>query len=78
MALYSLCETRRLSKRSTHLAFLDVKKAYDTVNRSGLLLRMFELGTPAKLMALVREWYTGDSACVTMGGLRSSWFDVDL
>ena len=78
LTLHSLIENRRLRGRSTHLCFLDVVKAYDTVSRSGLALRLFELGTPAKLLALVREWYSDDSACVMMGGLRSDWFDLSL
>ena len=78
LGLHSLVENRRLRGKSTHLCFVDVVKAYDTISRSGLALRLFELGTPSKLLAMVREWYTGDSACVMMGGLRSDWFDLSL
>lgn len=77
-SLFSIVECRKRKRLSTHLAFVDVKKAYDTVSRSGLALRLLELGTPSRVVSMVKHWYTGDSACVFMGGLRSDWFDISL
>jgi hypothetical protein len=76
--LYSIGETRRLRGLKTFLAFVDVKKAFDTVSRPGLLLRLFELGTPEHIWAVVREFYSGDEACILMGGSQSEWFDTTL
>jgi hypothetical protein len=78
LGLYSLIECRRRQGCATYLAFVDVKKAYDTVSRAGLALRLLELGTPQRVVSLVKEWYTGDSACILMGGLRSDWFEISL
>ena len=78
LGLYSLCEGRKRRGDRTFLAFVDVRKAYDTVQRAGLALRLLELGTPEHIWAMVRSMYTGDSACIAAGGLRSAWFNTTL
>ena len=76
--LHSVLLNRLRAGCRTYVAFVDVKKAYDTVCRPGLLLRLLELGTPEHVWALIREWYSGDSACIFMGGKQSTWFDTTL
>ena len=76
--LHSVLLNRLRAGCRTYVAFVDVKKAYDTVCRPGLLLRLLELGTPEHVWALIREWYSGDSACIFMGGKQSAWFDTTL
>lgn len=78
LATRSVIETRRRRKFATFLSFIDVKRAYDSVSRSGLALALFELGSPGKIWHLVREWYNGDSAAVRMGGLCSLPFPTTL
>jgi hypothetical protein len=78
LALHSLMETRRRHNKRTFLAFVDVKKAYDTVNRDLLSLVLFELDTPGQIWRLVREWYLGDLSCVMMGGKKSDEFPTTL
>lgn len=76
--LYSVLENRWRCKKQTYVSFVDVKKAYDSVSRSALLLRLLDLQTPDHVWAMVREVYTDDSACILMGDTRSDWFRTTL
>jgi len=58
--------------------FLDVRKAYDTVSREGLALRLVDLATPARVLSMVRAYYSDDSACVLLDGKRSGCFPLSL
>ena len=42
MILRGVCELRKRKKKSTWLGFMDVSKAYSTVWREGLWMKMWE------------------------------------
>ena len=44
LVLRCVCELRKKEKKTTHLAFLDVSKAYDRVWREGLWYKMWHYG----------------------------------
>lgn len=78
LALRSLLETRRRRRRGTVVAFLDIQKAYDSVNRDALILRLFELDSPVEIILLLRSWYEGDEACIAAEGSQSNRFKLSL
>lgn len=58
------------------MAFVDLRKAYDSVPRDTLwrILRVY--GVHTKLIELLMDLHTGTQAAVRMGGVVSEWFDV--
>ena len=58
------------------MAFVDLRKAYDSVPRDTLwrILRVY--GVHTKLIDLLMDLHTGTQAAVRMGGVVSEWFDV--
>ena len=58
------------------MAFVDLRKAYDSIPRESLwrILRVY--GVHAKLIELLEDLHTGTQAAVRMGGSVSEWFDV--
>ena len=58
------------------MAFVDLRKAYDSVPRASLwqILRVY--GVHAKLVELLEDLHKGTQAAVRMGGSMSEWFDV--
>jgi hypothetical protein len=58
------------------MAFVDLRKAYDSVPRDVLwrILRVY--GVHTKLIELLMDLHTGTQAAVRMGGMLSEWFDV--
>ena len=75
-SLTSLLETRLKRKRSTFAAFIDFKKANDSVNRSILWGKLIAVGINGKMLRAVESLYRSVSSCVRINGLTTEWFDV--
>ena len=62
-------------QNNTYLCFVDLKKAYDSVWRDGLMKRIKEDRVPKKLVSLVRRWYKNVRVKVRVNDVESDWFD---
>ncbi|VDL96698.1 unnamed protein product [Schistocephalus solidus] len=77
-----LPETRKLQEKGqdmrTHLytTFVDLTKAFDTVNRDGLWKIMQKFGCPERFTHMVRQLHDGMTARVTDNGTVSEAFAV--
>ena len=66
--LHTLLWKSKSKKKSIHMAFLDVSKAYDTVNREVLWAKMAKLGISGKFLEMLKTMYSGDTVdCVVNG-----------
>lgn len=59
-----------------HLAFLDLVKAYDSVNREAMWEVLEKFGVPAKIIALVRSFHDGQQARVVQHDRVSESFEI--
>ena len=77
-ALKAVCEKYLEVNKSVYLAFMDLEKAYDKVDRCALwnVLRMY--GVEGKLMKAVKSFYEGSEACVRIGRKEGEWFPVKV
>ena len=66
----------RGSQQTTYTAFIDVKKAYDTVWRNGLWKRMWDEGVSRKMWRVVKEMYRVVQSAVFVGEDQTEWFDL--
>ena len=57
-----LIEEYSRRERPLYLAFLDIEKAYDKVNRQTLIYILGKLGCPKKYCELIKGMYTGTKA----------------
>ena len=55
--LSELVQGRLREGRKTYAFFLDVQKAYDTVWRNGLWVKLWELGVRGKMWRVIKEMY---------------------
>ncbi|XP_052808975.1 uncharacterized protein LOC128237452 [Mya arenaria] len=77
MSLYNILDTRKKSRKSTICAFIDVRKAYDTIDRNILWNRLSDLGIGGKMFTALKSIYNTVSSCVRVNSLKTEWFDVD-
>ncbi|MFN7454652.1 MAG: reverse transcriptase family protein [Pseudobdellovibrionaceae bacterium] len=57
-----------------YLAFIDIKKAFDTVWFSGLWHKLAHLGMTGKLLRLYKDWYSNGRSAVRVDGRVSDYF----
>jgi hypothetical protein len=57
------------------MCFVDLKAAYDTVNREALLLILAQYGVSEKLCNIIRALYTEKKAAVRAQRELTDWFD---
>ena len=59
------------------MGFMDLEKAYGTVNKEALwhVLRMYDVG--GKLLSGIKSMYMDSLTCARVKGGESNWFKID-
>ena len=57
-----------------YVAFLDIKKAFDSVWINGMLYKLFKLGVDKRLLRIISDSYNGFQCTVRVCGIFSAWF----
>ena len=76
LALRVLTECRREFRQGLLAAYVDLCKAFDSVNRDALWRILGLPGVPPKLIDLMSELYSGTESAVRCGGTSSDLFPV--
>ena len=76
--LRQLQEKCREQRRDLCMAFIDLSKAFDTVNREMLWSIMERFGCPGKFVAVVRSFHNGMRASVVIGSEETESFGVEV
>ena len=72
-----LQELARKKDTSLYMCFIDLTKAYDSVDRSLLWDVLARFGVPPRMLAVIRQFHDGMQACVRLDdGECSDKFDV--
>ena len=58
-ALYEILRRREIEEKRTYLAFIDIRKAYDTVPIEGLLRKLYMIGVSGTTLEYIRSLYSG-------------------
>ena len=79
-----MCVVRRLqevgpkAEVSLHMCFIDLQKAYDTVDRTLLWQVLTRIGVPPQMIAVIRQFHNGMRPCVRPDdGVCSDWFEME-
>ena len=64
--------------RKTYCCFIDLRKAYDRVWRTGLWKRLWDEGIRGKIWRVIRNMYAKTRNCVIVGEEKTDFFDVDI
>ena len=69
---------RKAGGASLHTCFIDLQKAYETVDRTLLWQVLTRIGVPPQMIAVIRQFHDGTRACVRPDdGVCSDWFEVE-
>ncbi|XP_053376628.1 uncharacterized protein LOC128547607 [Mercenaria mercenaria] len=77
-SLTSVIESRLKKKHATFVAYIDFKKAYDTIDRSLLWSRLAHMGVNNKMLRAIISIYDNVKSCIKLNGYMSDWFDVKI
>lgn len=59
-----------------YVCFLDISKAFDTVWRHGLLIKLREMGISGKLWSIINDCHTNTTSAIVVNQTQSDWFPV--
>ena len=77
--LYITVETIYLKQPQTiYCCFLDLSKAYDTVWRAGLWMKLWEVGVTGKYWRVLKNMYKNTRRSVIVGEKKTIFFGVEL
>ena len=69
-----LQEVGRKAEVSLHMCFVDLQKAYDTVDRTLLWQVLTRIGVPPQMIAVIQHFHDGMRSCVRPDdGVCSDW-----
>ncbi len=76
--LITTIENRYKRRQSTYLCFVNMKKAFDSINRTYLLHKLRNIGVNCNIYFAVKTIYENVACGVRINGIYTDWFAVDL
>jgi len=71
-------EKSREQHKNLCVAFIDLSKAFDTINHELLWKHLSKLRVPPKFLSILKQMHDGMQARVLMGELQSESFEVNV
>ena len=76
ISIREMCQRRRMQGEATYLAFLDLKKAFDSVPIYNILTKLYNLGIRGRTLTFVTNLYLTSKAHATHLGYHSADFPI--
>jgi len=76
ISIQDICRRRQLNNQETYLAFLDLKKAYDSVPIGNIIHKIDCLGIRGKSLKFIENLYLTSKANVKLNGQYSESFRI--
>ena len=77
ISVREICQRRQFLKKSTFLAFLDLKKAYDSVPIFNILTKLYNLGIRDNCLNFLTNLYISSKARASLRGNLSDEFPIN-
>ena len=61
-------------KRNSFCAFIDYKKAFDSIDRAALWHKLLRSSTDGKIFVIIRNMYAQAKSCIKVNGCNSEFF----
>lgn len=75
-SLFNVVNTRKLKRSSTYVCFIDIKKAFDAINRECLWFKLMQLGLHGNILNAITSLYDDVQCALKVNDLISPWFPV--
>ena len=63
--------------KHTYAFFLDVRKAYDTVWRDGLWVKLWDMGMKGRMWCVIKNMYKASRSAILLEGEKSAAFRIE-
>ena len=73
-SLHALIEIMKARKMKLFCAFIDFRKAFDSVWRTGLWSQLIKTEIDGKFLRIIRNIYQGIKSCVSLSSQNSNFF----
>ena len=77
-AVRQVCQKCLANGKDVFWAFIDLEKAYDTIDRHGMRQMLRVYGVEGKLLKAVQSFYVERRTSVRVGNDVSEWFPVNV
>jgi hypothetical protein len=74
--LYSVLQNRMLRKEDTYCCFIDIKKAFDSVNRTCLYYKLLNMGVKGNMLHAIKSLYQNPKCAVRINNMYTDYFDI--
>ena len=74
--LHETINTINEQNSTAFMAFLDIRKAFDTVWHPGIFQKLYEFGIKGKTFKIIQHAYEYISSSVMCNGMNSKWIDM--
>ena len=74
LSLYFIFTLYKRMKKPLFMAFIDYAKAFDTIWRTGLWMKLLKCGIDGRFLKIVQNMYQKSKSCVLLKGERSNSF----
>ena len=75
-SLFNIVNNRKIAKQSTYSCFIDLRKAFDTVNRDCMFYKLLSLGIKGPIYDAIFALYDDVKCCVRVNNLHTDWLPV--
>ena len=75
--LTNIIRNRLFNKQDTFVAFIDLEKAFDWVDRTLLLFSLLRQNVDGNMYLMIKAMYTHTRSCIKLNKLLTDWFDVN-
>ena len=77
-AVRQVCGKYLANGKDVFLSFIDLERAYGTIDRRGMWQMLRVYGVRGKLLKAVQSFYTDSRACIWVRNDVSEWFPVNI
>ena len=78
LVLKTICDMYKSRQKAVYLCFVDLTKAFDTINRTFMLYKLYKSGLSTKFVNLIQSMYSDLKACIKTKFGCTETFPIDI